>query len=70
MEIIEKIKKKANNLYEHRQPVIAFTGDSVTQGCFELYVKEEGVVKPVFNSSECYAEKVKNIFCKSITAFP
>ena len=62
MEIIEKIKKKANNLYEHRQPVIAFTGDSVTQGCFELYVKEEGVVKPVFNSSECYAEKVKKIF--------
>lgn len=62
MKIIEKIKNKANSLYEHRQPVIAFTGDSVTQGCFELYVKEKGVVKTVFDSSECYAEKVKKIF--------
>ncbi len=61
MKIIEKIKNKANGLYEHAQPVIAFTGDSVTQGCFELYVKEKGVAKPVFNSAECYAEKVKKI---------
>ena len=62
MKIIEKIKNKVNGLYEYSQPVIVFTGDSVTQGCFELYVKEEGVVKPIFNSSECYAEKVKKIF--------
>ena len=62
MKIIEKIKNKANGLYEHKQPIIAFTGDSVTQGCFELYVKERGIVKPVFDSSECYAEKVKKIF--------
>ncbi len=62
MKIIEKIKNKSNSLYEHRQPIIAFAGDSVTQGCFELYVKEQGVVKPVFNSSESYAEKIKKIF--------
>ncbi len=61
MKIIEKIKRKTDALYAHRQPVIAFTGDSVTQGCFELYVKEKGIVKPVFNSAECYAEKVKKI---------
>ena len=62
MKIIEKIKNKADCLYENRQPVIAFTGDSVTQGCFELYVKEKGVVKPIFNSLESYAEKVKRVF--------
>lgn len=62
MKIIEKIKNKSNDLYEHRQPVIAFTGDSVTQGCFELYVKDKGIVKTVFDCSEAYAEKVKKIF--------
>ena len=62
MKIIEKIKNKSDALYNHRQPVIAFTGDSVTQGCFELYVKEKGVVKTAVHSAECYAEVVKKIF--------
>lgn len=62
MKIIEKIKNKAEGLYENKQPVIAFSGDSVTQGCFEVYVKDGGVVETVFDSAESYAEKVKKIF--------
>ena len=62
MKIIEKIYNKHQKLYEHRQPVIAFTGDSVTQGCFEVYVKDEGLLDTVFVSGESYAEKVKKIF--------
>ena len=61
MKIIEKIKNKSDALYMNRQPVIAFTGDSVTQGCFEVYVKDDGAVETVFNPLECYAEKVKKI---------
>ena len=62
MKIIKKIQNKAEGLYLNRQPVIAFTGDSVTQGCFEVYVKEEGILETVFNSTQSYAEKVKKIF--------
>ena len=61
MKIIEKIKNRAEKICEYRPPVIAFTGDSVTQGCFELYVKDGGMVETVFDSSESYAEKVKKI---------
>ncbi len=62
MKITEKIRNKANGLYNYRQPVIAFSGDSVTQGCFEVYVKPDGNLETVFDSSECYGEKVKKIF--------
>ncbi len=61
MKIIEKIRNRAEAICEHRQPVIAFTGDSVTQGCFEVYVKDGGVVETIFDSSESYAEKIKKI---------
>ena len=61
MKIIEKIRNRAEAICEHRPPVIAFTGDSVTQGCFELYVKDGGVVETVFDSAEGYAEKLKRI---------
>jgi len=62
MKIIEKIKNRASAVCEHRPPLIAFTGDSVTQGCFELYVKEGGVAETVFIPSESYTEKIKKIF--------
>ena len=42
MKIIDKILAKQANLHENRQPVIAFLGDSVTQGCFEIYKKQNG----------------------------
>ena len=37
MQIIEKFKAKHETMYNHRRPVIAFLGDSVTQGCFEIF---------------------------------
>ena len=51
MEIIKKIIKKQENLHESRQPVIAFLGDSVTQGCFELFM-QDGRIKPATRASE------------------
>lgn len=61
MKIIEKINKKAWDIFNEKQPVIAFTGDSVTQGCFEIYVKEKGIIETVFDSKESYTNKVKSI---------
>ena len=37
MKFIEKLAKKQNNLYGAASATIAFLGDSVTQGCFEIY---------------------------------
>lgn len=62
MKIIKKIKDKAEGIYTIRQPVIAFSGDSVTQGCFDLYLKDGEVIETFFDSLESYAEKVKKIF--------
>ena len=61
MKIIDKIILKQENLHESRQPVIAFLGDSVTQGCFELFV-QNGRVKPATRPKSGYVEKVKELF--------
>lgn len=60
MKIIEIIKNKQNDWYGKRQPVIAFLGDSVTHGCFDVYVKN-GTVQTYVNLKEGYHEKVKRI---------
>lgn len=61
MKIVEVIKEKQKNLHKSRMPVIAFLGDSVTQGCFDLYVKD-GVLKTYTEAEKGYPEKVKVIF--------
>ncbi|MBE7053223.1 MAG: GDSL family lipase [Ruminococcaceae bacterium] len=66
MRIIEKLNEKNNNLHSIRQPLIAFLGDSVTQGCYELYVKD-GKVDTVFDSNNNYSTKLKEIL---LTFFP
>lgn len=60
MKIIEKLKQKQENLWGCRQPVIAFLGDSVTQGCFEIY-NDHGHIETRFCSNESYSAKVKRI---------
>lgn len=54
MEIMQKIAKKAADLYGEKSPTIAFLGDSVTQGCFELYTKTNGDMETVFDRSSTY----------------
>ena len=60
MKIIEKIKNKQKDWYGERQPVIAFLGDSVTHGCFDVYVKND-TLQTTVNMQEGYHEKVKKI---------
>ena len=61
MKIIELMKEKQRDLHNSRQPVIAFLGDSVTQGCFDLYMQGERL-KPYTIPQDGYPEKVKEIF--------
>ena len=54
MNILKKIRAKQADLFA--PPVaIAFLGDSVTQGCFEVYLTSEGAVQTVFEPESGYA---------------
>ena len=54
MKIIEKLVNKNNDVAHYEGATIAFLGDSVTQGCFEIYKKENNVVETVFDKRYSY----------------
>ncbi len=54
MEIMKRMAKKAQCLRGEKIPTIAFFGDSVTQGCFELYQKNESEVETYFDKECAY----------------
>ncbi len=60
MKIIEKLTAKSRDNFGNRSPVIAFLGDSVTQGCFEIY-RDGELIRTVFDSDNGYVEKTKQI---------
>ncbi|MEE0946148.1 MAG: GDSL-type esterase/lipase family protein [Acutalibacteraceae bacterium] len=54
MKIIEKIVNKGKDRWKYPTPTIAFLGDSVTQGCFEVYNKNDGNIETVFDKTSAY----------------
>ena len=60
MKIIEKIAKKAQDA-DNPRPTIAFLGDSVTEGCFELVPKNSEGFNNVFDGESVYHKKVAEI---------
>lgn len=54
MEIVKKIIEKARDNYINPGITIAFFGDSVTQGCFEIYIKENGAIETYFDKNNAY----------------
>ena len=61
MKIVEKFTAKLNDRLD--APVtIGFLGDSVTQGCFELYQKEPGKLATVFDKNSVYHNCIYKIF--------
>ena len=62
MKIIDKFAAKAKNLEGAEIPTIAFIGDSVTQGCFEIYLTGEETLETVFDAENGYHAKIKSIF--------
>ncbi len=61
MKIAEKLVAKNNDIYGKAAVTIAFLGDSVTQGCFECYMKTPEAVETVFDSQNAASTKLKNI---------
>jgi len=61
MKILEKIKNKQKDIHGNAPITIAFLGDSVTQGCFELYRDEDGGTGVVFDQTSGYTRKVADI---------
>lgn len=69
MKIVEKFKAKLNDRLD--APVtIGFLGDSVTQGCFELYQKEPGKLATVFDKNSVYHNCIYKIFSVLYPAVP
>lgn len=60
MKIVERIKVVSSSPKENRPIVIGFLGDSVTQGCFELYRTEDSF-ETEFRSFEAYHAKLKRM---------
>ena len=62
MKIMKLISKKAQNLNGEKIPTIAFLGDSVTQGCFEIYRKNETEFETFFDKKSAYHSYIAEIF--------
>jgi lysophospholipase L1-like esterase len=58
MKIIEKISAKAKNNRDFGTVTIAFLGDSVTQGCFEIYKRADGGIETVYDSKNNYGARL------------
>ncbi len=61
MKLKERLKTAAQNLGGSRPILLGFLGDSVTQGCFELYTPTETSIQTEFRSYEAYHAKLKRI---------
>lgn len=70
MKIRERIKKTAENILEQRPVTIGFLGDSVTQGCFEVYRSGENSLETEFSSISGYHQKLKQLLETVIPRVP
>ena len=59
---IEKVVAKQNDIKNNPAVTVAFLGDSVTQGCFELYKKSETEIETVFDKNSAYHKYFADIF--------
>lgn len=62
MKIIEKIKRKNENPTENPAVTLAFFGASNVEGCFDVFVNENGKIDTEVNVEEVFHSKVKGIF--------
>lgn len=62
MKITELFAEKSADLYGKKCPCVAFLGDSVTQGCFEIYRPEPDGIQTIFDQNCAYHTYLKQIF--------
>lgn len=61
MKIMEKIAAKVKSNWNEPGVKIAFLGDSVTQGCFEIYKTSETSLETVFDQNNGYHQHLRNM---------
>ncbi len=61
MKIVEKIKAKQADIYNQPAVTIGFIGDSVTQGCFEIYKTGPQSLETVFEPDNAYSAKLRKM---------
>ncbi len=61
MEIVRKLGEKNKDINTKPAVTIAFLGDSVTQGCFEVYTTETGGIETVFDAENAYHTHLRKI---------
>ncbi len=61
MTVIEKIIQKQNNIFSRPPITLAFFGDSITHGCFELYPVEPGNLDVAYDMEHAYHNRLRQI---------
>ncbi len=61
MKIMSLLSKKQADPDGQKVPTIAFFGDSVTQGCFEIYLDTEKKIQTVYDSTRVYHTRLHEI---------
>ncbi len=61
MEFFKLMKEKSEQKLDTRVPTIAFLGDSVTEGCFELYMKTKERYETEYRSGDAYHTCLRKI---------
>ena len=64
MKIIDKIKAKKADRKNADSVTIVCLGDSVTEGCFECFVRENGAIDTVFERNNSYSAKLQTLLAK------
>lgn len=59
---VEKLVAKHKDIYGNPPVTVAFLGDSVTQGCFEIYRKTETEIETIFDKNSAYHKYFAEIF--------
>lgn len=54
MKIMERIAARQRDPFGAAIPTLAFLGDSVTDGCFELRMRQDGSIEPVYDRDHVY----------------
>ncbi len=66
MEFFRKLSKGSGDQQDAEDVVIVLLGDSVTQGCFECFTNEQGVIEPIYDTSSsygtCFQRIIKDLY--------
>jgi len=70
MKIAEKIRRKNDNRGGESAVTIAFFGDSITEGCFDVFINEEGRVDTEVDPTLVYHTELKRILGRMFVRCP